>query len=186
MAETEILKKKKKKAYLLYAKEFDNVEIGETLASEDNLIIGRTIEVNLAQLTNDPKTQNIKIKFKIKEVKENKGYAELNSYFMLPTYIRRVVKTAREKLDDSFKLMTKDNINIVVKPLLLTKALTQSSILSHLRKKTREFFNDYCKKNDYKKFLDDLIMHNLQRELKEVLKKVYPLSVAEIRLMEKL
>ena len=186
MAETEILKKKKKKNYLLLAKEFNNNEIGETLASEDNMLIGRTIEVNLAHLTDDPKMQNVKIKFKIREVKDNKGYAELTKYFMLPTYIKRVVKPGREKIDDSFILITKDKIKIRLKPLMVTKALTQRSILSSLRNKTKEFMNEYCKKNEYGGFLNDLINHDIQKMLKDNLKKVYPLSVVEIRLMEKL
>ncbi len=186
MAETEILKKKKKKNYLLFAKEFNNNEVGETLASEDNLLIGRTIEINLAHLTNDPKMQNVKIKFKIKEVKDNKGYVELTKYFMLPTYIRRVVKPGREKIDDSFILITKDKTKIRLKPLMVTKALTQNSVLSSLRNKTKEFMNEYCKKNEYSRFLNDLINHDIQKMLKDNLKKVYPLSVVEIRLMEKL
>ena len=186
MAETEILKKKKKKTYILYASEFNNAEVGETLASDDNLVLGRSMEVSLAQITNDPKTQNIKVKFKVKEVKENKGYLELFKYFMIPTYIRRVVKPAKEKIEDSFSMVTKDNIKVVIKPILLTKSITQSSVLSNLRKKTRDFFNEYFKKNDYNKFLQDLITHSLQRDLKGMLKKVYPLSVCEIRVFEKL
>jgi len=182
----EILKQKKKKNYLLISREFNDIEIGETPASDDNLVLGRSIEVSLAQITNDPKMQNIKVKFKVKEVKENKGYTELYEYFIIPTYIRRVVKPAKEKIDDSFSLITKDNVKLRIKPLLLTKAVTQNTILSHLRHKTRDFFSEYCKKNEYKKFLQDLITHNLQKDLKNTLNKIYPLSVCEIRRMEKL
>ncbi len=185
MAEVEILKKKKKKAYLILSKEFNNDEIGETLASDDSLVIGRTIEIGLSQLTNDPKMQNIKVKFRIREIKEGKCYAELYRYMMIPTYVRRVVKPGREKIEDSFALITKDNVNIRVKPILLTKAEVQNSVLSKLRKKTREFFSEYTKRNDYDKFLFDLISHNIQKDLKSMLNKVYPLSVVEIRLMEK-
>ena len=185
MAETEILKKKKKKTYLLLAKEFENAEIGETLASEDSLVMNRTIEISLSQITNDPKSQNVKVKFKVKEVKDNKGYADLAKYFMIPTYIRRVVKPGREKMEDSFKIVTKDNVRVMIKTLLLTKAKTQNSVLSMLRLRTREYFGDYGKKNDYRKLLNDVIMHTIQRDLKQFLNKVYPLNVCEIRHMEK-
>ena len=186
MAETGILSKKKKKTYILIAEEFDNAEIGETLASEDNLVLGRTIEVGLNQLTNDPKTGSVKIKFKVKEVKEGKGYCELIQYFMIPTYVRRVVKPGKEKIEDSFMVVTKDNVKLRIKPIMLTKAEAQHSLLSSLRRKTREMFTEYCKKNDYKSFLYDLASHTLQKTLKDTLKKIYPLNVAEIRLMEKL
>ena len=186
MAETAILKKKKKKTYVLIAKEFNNMEIGETLASEDNLVLGRTIEIGLNQITNDPKTGSVKIKFKVNEVKEGRGYCELVQYFMIPTYVRRVVKPGKEKIEDSFLVLTKDNVKLRIKPILLTKAETQHSLLSSLRFKTREIFVEYCKKNDYNRLLDDIISHNLQKTLRDTLKKIYPLNVAEIRLMEKL
>ena len=186
MAEAEVLKKKKKKLYLVLSKEFNNQEIGETLASEDSLILGRSLEVSLAQLTNDPKTQNVKIRFKIIEVKDGKGYAELRDYSILQTYIKRVVKPGREKVEDSFGLVTKDGVKIRVKPLLLTKSVTQKSVLANMRKKTRNFFGQYCSKNDYSNLLQDLFSHNVQKDLKGLLNKVYPLSVCEIRQFQRL
>ncbi len=186
MADTEILKKKKKKGYLLLASEFNNMEIGETMASEDSFLIGRSIDMSLAQMMDDPKMQNVKIRFKIKEIKDGKGYGEVYEYMMLPTYVKRVVKPAKEKVEDSFVLLTKDNIKVRIKPIMLTKAKTQQSVLANLKLKTREFFSEYCKNNDYSKFLHDLTMHFLQKELKGILNKVYPLSICEIRLMQKL
>ena len=146
MAETEILKKKKKKTYAIIAKEFENDEIGETIASEDSLVMGRTIEVNLAQLMNDPKMQNIKLKFKINEVKDNKCFAEINKYIMVPTYVRRVVKPGKEKIEDSFMVTTKDNTKVRIKPIMLTKATAQKSVLSNLRNTSKALLQDYCKK----------------------------------------
>ncbi len=187
MAETEILKKKRKKWYgILASKEFNNLEIGETLASSDGVLVGRSIEVNLANLTNDPKSQNIKIKFKIKEVKGNEAYTEIYNYEMSSTYIRRVVKPGKGKIDDSILLTTKDDIKLRIKPLFLTKLLVKQSILTNLRKKSREYLQEYCKKNDYSKLIQDLVNHHVQNDLKNLLKKVYPLSVAEIRLMQRL
>ncbi|MEK6862554.1 MAG: 30S ribosomal protein S3ae, partial [Nanoarchaeota archaeon] len=80
MAETQVIKKKKKWFTILAGPEFDNAEIGETLANENANLIGRTLEVNLADITRDPKSQNIKVKFRIKEVKDTQCYTELISY----------------------------------------------------------------------------------------------------------
>ncbi|SRR3989344_1012756 len=185
MAEKQV-QKKKKKWFGIMSAELDNKEIGETLANEDANLVGRTLEVNLANITQDPKSQNIKIKFKIKEIKGNEAYAEVVSYAMLSTYVKRVIKPAKEKVDDSFRYATKDDIKVAIKTLILTKAKTKKSILSHIRNASHEFLQDYCKKNEYKNLIWDLSSHNLQKNLKNFLKKIYPLSVCEIRMMERL
>ncbi len=185
MAETQILKKKKKWFTVIAGPEFKNFEIGETLGNENAKLIGRTLEVNLANVTQDPKSQNIKIKFKIINVKDNQADADVISYEMLSTYIKRLIKPAKEKMDDSFIYKTKDDINVKIKTLILTKAKTKHSILSSIRHKSREYLQDYCKKSEYKTLIADLAFHNLQKELKTILKKIYPLSVCEVRKMER-
>jgi len=169
MAESQVIKKKKKWFSIVSDKEFNNLEVGETLASEGTSLIGRTIEVNLANITQDPKSQNIKIKFKVREMKDNQAHANVISYEMLSTYVKRVVKPAKEKVEDSFEYATKDNANIKIKTIFLTKAKTIKSVLSNLRNQSREFLLDYCKKSDYKTLINDLASHNLQRDLKNVL-----------------
>ena len=186
MAETQILKKKKKWFGIYAGSEFNNVEIGETPANENTNVIGRTLELNLANLTQDPKSQNIKVKFKIKEIKDNKINAELISYEMLSTYIKRVIRPAKEKLDYSYEYSTKDNIKVALKILVLTKAKTKHSILTSIRLRSTEFLKEYFKKTDYKTLIVDLASNNLQKELKNNLKKVYPLSICEVRMMERI
>ena len=186
MAETQVIKKKKKWFTILAGPEFDNAEIGETLANENANLIGRTLEVNLADITRDPKSQNIKVKFRIKEVKDTQCYTELISYSMLSTYVKRVIKPAKEKLDYSAIYITNDNIKVVIKLIILTKAKTIHSVLTSIRHKSNEYLKEYCKKSDYKTLIMDLASHNLQKELKNTLKKVYPLSVCEIRMMQRL
>jgi len=185
MAETQTLKRKKWIG-ILASPEFNNAEIGETLVSENTNLIGRKLEANLANLTQDPKSQNIKIKFKIREVKDNEAYTEIFSYEMLSTYVKRVIRPAKEKMDDSFEYSTKDSIKIKIKTLILTKAKTKKSILTSIRLKSREFLKDYCSKSEFKKLIIDLASHNLQKELKNTLKRVYPLSVCEIRIMQRI
>ena len=80
MGKKEIIKKplikKKRKWYILLAsKEFNSVEIGDTLSSDPSLLINRTVEVNLAFLTNDMKKQNMRVTFKVTKLEEEIGRA---------------------------------------------------------------------------------------------------------------
>jgi ribosomal protein S3AE len=186
MAESQVIKKKKKWINIFANPEFNNIEVGETLANEDTNLIGRTIETNLANITQDPKSQNIKIRFRVREIKDNKAYANAMSYEMLSTYVKRIVRPAKEKVDDSFEYKTKEGIKIKIKTIFLTKAKTIKSILTNLRHQSRGYLTDYCNKSDYKTLINDLASHNLQRDLKNVLKKIYPLNVCEVRMMQRI
>lgn len=179
--------KKKKNWYnILASRNFNQSIIGETVTSDESKLVGRSIWVNLANLTRDVKTQNVKIRFKVNEIRDNNAYTEVIGYSLLPTYIKRVVKTNKLRVDDSFICKTKDEINIRIKPFLITKSKTNKLVLTMLRKRTREYFNQFCSKENYNKFIEELIAHRIQRDLKNSLKKVYPLNVAEVRAMKKI
>ncbi|MCD4666215.1 hypothetical protein K8R47_00195 [archaeon] len=187
MAEKKVLKKKKKHWYsILATKDFNNVELGETLAFEDSALMGRQITANLSVLTNDIKTQNVKLSFKVNKVDNGKAYTEVIGYKMVPAFIKRIVRTQRSKLDDSFKIKTQDGVKIILKPVIVTRNKTNKKILTSLRKSSRNSFQKLFEKLKYEDFVKDLIYHKTQKDMKHSLKKVYPVSAFEIKIMKKL
>lgn len=177
--------KEKKKWYeILSSKHFNNQVIGETLANEDKNIIGRIIDINLGSLTKDPKLQNIKIKFKITEVKENKAYTEFKGYELVSNYLKRIIRGGRSRIDDSFLINTNDNVKMRIKPLILTKYKTQRGVLTGLRELIKKEFQEYAKKENFDKLISDAVSKRIHRELREKLNKIYPISILEIRIME--
>ena len=192
MAKKVITKKialKKKKKYwvpILATREFDYMEIGESLVAEPSSLVGKKVVVNFMHLTNDIKKQNTKLHFKVKEVKEDKAYTEIVGLEMVEAYIKRVIKKSREKLDDSMQVITKDEVKVQVKSLIITRNQTKGSILALLRKKAREMLIALAKENTYDAFIDMLLTNELQRKMRDTLKKIYPIAVSEIRILQKL
>lgn len=170
----ELKKKKKKWIQIFAANEFNNQEIGETYVEESEQALNRIIETNLMMLTKDPKKQNFNVKFRVTEVKENQAYAELIEYGMQIAQLKKITKTGKNKMEDSFQYKTKDNINIVIKPIMLTKALTYKTTLQLIRKHSREFLTKYTKNNTYSQIMRDIVNNNLQRDIKSAIKKSYP------------
>lgn len=180
-------KKKEKKWYeILASKHFNNITIGESVAYGDKDIIGRVVNVNLGSLTRDMKLQNIKLKFRVNEVKENKAYTEVKGYGLAGSYIKRVVRVGRSRVDDSFLVSTKDGVKLRLKPLILTKHKAQRKVLTELRKLVNKDFVDYIKKETYDKFVSDLMSKKLQRDLRNKLSKIYPVSIVEVRMMQRI
>ncbi len=170
----ELKKKKKKWIQIFAANEFNNQEIGETYVEESEQALNRIIETNLMMLTKDPKKQNFNVKFKITEVKNNQAYAELIEYGIQVAQLKKITKTGKNKMEDSFQYKTKDDIGIVIKPIMLTKALTYKTTLQLIRKHSREFLTKYTKNNTYSQIMRDIVNNNLQRDIKSAIKKSYP------------
>lgn len=185
MVQVEIKKKKKRWIPILPTNHFKILDIGETYTAEPSKLVGKTLSLNLMELTRDPKKQNSKITFKIIEVKDNKALTEIKRYEMLPSLVKRLAHPGKSKIDISLRLETKDNIKIKIKPVIVTKSRTTRSKLSKLRKQTEDFLKLAVKNLSYSDLISSLLSFKLQILLKQNLKKTYPITVCHIRIMEK-
>ncbi|MBU2589390.1 MAG: hypothetical protein KKA65_00010 [Nanoarchaeota archaeon] len=180
------LRKQKKKWFnVLASPEFKEQAIGETMAFEPESLIGRTVKVNLSSISREIRRQGKSITFKIKEVKESNAYTEIVRYEIPPMHVKRLVRKERDKVDDSFLVETKDNVKVRLKPLLLTRDHTQNSVKTALRKAVNELLKKEAKEKTYSELIFALVSMSLQKTMKTSLKIVYPLSLAEIRVMQK-
>ena len=185
--EKEKIKKKKKKWYtILASSEFNKQVIAETISSDPKSLIGRTIKFSLMNLTREIKHQNIKIIFSINSVNENNALTEVVGYELVPSFIKRITRTGREKIDNVNTYETKNNIKLVLKLLIMTKSKTKRSILSNLRHKSKEFLTAKIQKQDYSELITSLITYTLQKELKSTLSKIYPVAVCDVRVLKKI
>ncbi len=185
MAEEKLVKKKKNWYNIIGSGAFKDVDLGETIAYDDKQLIGRKLNINLMEITGDVKKQSARLIFKIKDVNGNRAVADLIGYEMLSAHTKRLVRELRSKVDDSFITETKDKIKIKVKPLILTRNLVSKSISSSLRKKSRELLNEELNKNDYGNIINMLVNNKIQRQLRDSLKKIYPLAGYEVRMLER-
>ena len=179
-------KEKKRKWYDILSKDFNNVVLGEIITKEPNFVLNRNLKINLGNLNNDVKLQNVDVIFKIKEFNEGQFYTDIYGYCLSSSYVKRIVKTTRTKIDDSFLCVCRDNVKVRVKPLIITRNIVNRSVATSLIKKSREIFKDYLSKKDYKEFFDDLVSKKLGNEFRKTMNKIYPLSVFEVRIMRRL
>jgi small subunit ribosomal protein S3Ae len=172
----------KKRWYSLQApKMFNDFVFGETLAEEPESLVGRTSKVNLSNIVKGAKKLNMEAKFRIVEVKGNICATELVSLEILPPNVKRIVKRAKKRVDDSFAVVTKDDIKVRLKPILLVKDNVQHGILTALRASCQTFFEKVAKENTFNELVNKIVFGEMYRDLKGELKKVYPVSGIEMR-----
>ncbi|MCF7872538.1 hypothetical protein K9L97_05905 [Candidatus Woesearchaeota archaeon] len=176
------VKKGKKLWYPIYAPKIMNNEyLGETYSYDKEKIEGKTLKLNLSTLTGNIKKQNIDVKFKVTAFAENKATTTITGVELTNSYIKRLVRRGRDKIDDSFSTMTKDKKIVRIKPLITTMNRTGNSVNSKIRLEARKLIGHYIKGKTYEEFFSDTLGFRFQKEIKETLSKIYPVKTFEIR-----
>ncbi len=172
---------KKKKWIQVFSPELlRNELIGEIPVHEPKSLIDRFITVNLMSLTRDMKKQNTSIKFLISNIKGDKAITEFYGYYLNPTSIKRLVRRGKEKIGISIICKTSDNKKIRIMPLIIPYSKVKGSVAASYRSTATSYLNSYAAKTTIENMIKDLVTNKLQRELKGVLKKVYPVRILEI------
>jgi ribosomal protein S3AE len=180
----EIKSKKKVFVKILAPKQFNNQVIGESLVLDPRVLLERKVKMNMMSLTNDPKSQNVQVKFKITGLKGDSVETEIIGYKLLPAFVKRLVRKDKRRVDDCFLLKTKDNKVVVVKMFLLTLNSTSKSVATNLRRTVMNSLALKVSKLSFESFMVDLVTHRIQNTLRGELAKIYPLKQCEVRSLE--
>lgn len=137
---------------------------------------GRTIKYDLTRIL---RGKSVLLSMAV-EVKDGKASAYPKEFVILPYFLRRMIRKGTNYVEDSFSADTKDS-RVKVKPFLITRKKVSRSVRKALREKAREEIKNYLKNKDTKTLFEELIQNKIQRPLSLKLKKIYPLSLCEIR-----
>ena len=102
---------------------------------------------------------------------------------LLPFYLKRMVRRGTNYVEDSFSTECK-NGTIRIKPFLVTRRKVSRAVRAALRNKANEELTLWAKENNFENMFEDVLRNKIQRELSIKLKKVYPLSLCEIRVLK--
>lgn len=165
-------------------RQFNEQLVGETTVYEVQDCLGKDITINMMALTRDMKKQHVNVSFKVNTVKNSMAYTEFTGYKLAPAFLKRLIRRNRNKVTDSFIVITKDKKNVRVKPLLITRGLAPRSTLTQLKSEMHKQISIYAKKNDFDNIANDVIMNKMQRTMKGTLQKIFPVKSLEIRNMK--
>jgi ribosomal protein S3AE len=179
------LKKKKKRWFpILASRLFNNRVLGESFVSDASLLKGKYITTNLMTVTGEMKNQNVNVSFEVDNVTDGKGQASLVSYTMIPNSLKRFIRRGRSRVDDSIKLKTADGLFIQIKPVIITQTLATRLIKTQLRVQTRNMLFSMAQRYPYEKLVSEIIFQRIQKNLKDVLKKITPVKSVGIRMFK--
>ena len=166
---------------------FQHVEIGETMASEPELVVGRTLETTLQELSGgaDVGKAHIKLRFQVERVGgDNVAETRFVGHELTSDYVRRLARRKRSKIDTSLAVKTKDGIEIILKPVAVGEQRLQTRLRAQLRHRLRSLLTDEAAQRTAPEFVREMLQGELGKILAHGLKNLYPLKKIEIRSSE--
>ena len=166
-------------------KKFFNVEI-PLIRKETQLqgfdienLQGRHIKYDLTRVL---KGKNLILK-SIVQVKNETATSIPQEIKLMPCYLKRMVRKGTNYVEDSFSAETKD-AQVKIKPFLITRRKVSRAVRKTLRENAKEELINYLKTKKTDEIFQEILKNILQKTISLKLKRIYPLSLCEIRILK--
>ena len=185
MAQAAADKWKMKKWFTVYApKIFNEAQVCEIPGNDDNAVIGRNIKVGLNTLTNNQTHAYTNATLKVMSVNGEAAHTKLVMLEELYSYVRSLVRRYKSVATLVKPVMTKDNVPMVAKMLVVTHGRVAHSKINGLRAETSEFVSSFFSANDADSAIGAILEGKMQSELASKLRHITPVSKVEVRKLE--
>ncbi|HID43121.1 MAG TPA: 30S ribosomal protein S3ae [Archaeoglobaceae archaeon] len=176
-----------KKWYNLIAPEyFGMAEVGMTPADDESKLFNRSVEITLAELTNDYSNQNPykKLIFRVNRVAGENAYTKFHRFELTRDYMNSLTRRRTSKIEDVIDVTTPDGYTLRVKPVTFTIKRCRTSQKRAIRAIMREIVIEASKRANFVQFLQECVLGKIPSEIYKNAKKIYPLRRVEIRKIE--
>jgi len=140
---------------------------------------GRFLKYDLTRLL---RGKSMMLTLKVKSEKD-KATTIPKKIVLMPYFLKRMMRKGTNYVEDSFSAECKD-AKLIIKPFLITRRKVSRAVRKALRNKAKEELIKYVKEKTAEELFDEIIKNQLQKPLSLKLKKIYPLALCEIRVLE--
>ena len=155
--------------------------IGETIAEEESMLVGRPYEVMQSDLDGDFSKMHVKIKFRIKDVVGNDALTEFDGHDVMKDFVRRQIRRDRGKVDDTIDVVTDDGFFIRIKPFIVTRSRVKGSQKQETRSVARNEVITFCAKATWIGVQQALLDGSLEERVTKAVSKIQPVRAVFFR-----
>ncbi len=155
--------------------------IGETIAEEEEMLVGRPFEIMQNELDGDFTKMHVKIKFRIKEVVGNDAITEFVGHDVMKDFVRRQIRRDRGKIDDTIDVVTDDGFFVRIKPFIVTRSSVKASQKHESRSITRNEVVKFCAQSTWINVQKALMDGSLEETVSKAISKVQPVRAVFFR-----
>ncbi|MBN2067387.1 MAG: hypothetical protein JW744_02875 [Candidatus Diapherotrites archaeon] len=179
--------KKKQWFQIIAPKDFDEKALGETIAEKEKNLIGRTIEVNLGDLTGQRQKRHIKITFKVNQIEGTRAKTAIVGHKISHGFLNRLVRRRASKIELTQFLALEGGKRLKVKTMVLSlKKLgrkQERALANELKDRIEKAYRKKAPEQAQQEFIFGAAASKLFKQLKKIapLKRV---EVIESKLIE--
>jgi small subunit ribosomal protein S3Ae len=155
--------------------------IGETMAEEESVLIGRHYEMLQYELDGDFSKMHVKVQFRITSVVGDDALTEFIGHEMLKDHIRRQVRRDRGKIDDTVDVVTDDGFYVRIKPLMISRNRIKGSQKQEMRALARDVILKIGATSTWIDLQKVSLDGTLESKIKEAVSKIQPVRGVMIR-----
>ena len=155
--------------------------IGETIAEEEEMLVGRLFEIMQNELDGDFTKMHVKIQFRIKEVVGNDAITEFVGHDVMKDFVRRQIRRDRGKIDDTIDVVTEDGFFVRIKPFIVTRSSVKASQKHESRSVTRNEVVKFCSQSTWINVQKALMDGSLEETVSKSISKIQPVRAVFFR-----
>ncbi len=155
--------------------------IGETIAEEENMLLGRHYEVMQSELDGDFTRMHVKIRFRVSDVIGSDALTEFIGHDVMKDYVRRQIRRERGKIDDTIDLVTEDGFFVRLKPFIVTRHRIKGSQKQESRTVARNEVIKFCARSTWINVQKALLDGSLEEEVRKAVSKIHPVRAVFFR-----
>lgn len=155
--------------------------IGETIAEEDSMLEGRIYEMMQNELDGDFSKMHVKVRFRITHTVGSDAITEFIGHEVAKDHIRRQVRRARSKVDDTVDIVTEDGFYIRMKPLVITHRTAKSSQMQEIRSRAKEIILKAGATSTWVGIQKSIMDGSLESSIKDAVSAIHPVRTVLLR-----
>ncbi len=155
--------------------------IGETIGETDEHIMGRVYEMTQQEFSGDFTKMHVLLRFRVTEVVGQDALTTFVGHAHQSDHTRRQIRRYRGKIDDVVDVVTTDGFLVRIKPLMITERRCQTSVKQAMRAKSAEIIRAFASKSTYSKLQEAMLGGDLETEIRNAVKSIYPCRNVVIR-----
>jgi len=161
-------------------KEFGDADIGTTPARDSSMLLKRTVESSMRELSGDFSKQYKKLFFQIKDVAGETANTDFVGHQVTSDYVRSMIRRGTSRIDAITPVTTQDNKKMKVHVLAITIKRAKSSQQKFIRETMERIVIETATERSFRDLVEDIVTGKLASTIYHETKKIYPLKRVEI------
>lgn len=160
--------------------EFGDAEIGTTPARDPDMLLKRSVESSMRELTGDFSKQYVKLYFQINNVAGDTANTKFVGHHVTTDYVRSMIRRGTSRIDTISDVTTKEGYKVNVHIIAITVKRAKSSQQKFIRETMDRLIQDLSDDKTFPELIEGVVSGKMASTIYHETKKIYPLKRVEI------